>query len=1250
MLFVHSLSIRKNFTMTRKRVVAVLGALSVMLAGLLSPAAQAATPTDESQSAVQGISAVVPDSGDPRIANWQQLQFGLFMHWGVYSMFEGRYKGQDQTIGYPEQIKAWMKIPKSDYLAEAAKMAAPAWNAAKICSDAKAAGMKYVMITSKHHDGFAMWDTETTDYNVVKQTAFGQDPMRQLADECAKIDMKLAFYFSIIDWEKHEPEPYGNVNPISDEHHQYNLRQIEELLTNYGPIAEFWFDMGAPTAEQSQQMADKVHQLQPDTTVVNSRVWNDKGDFEVGGDNAVPSNFRMGPWESILSIFPSCWSYCSTSKANRNPDQILPKTKEALSGLITVISGGGQYAYNIGPKGDGSIDPFDQQVLDNLAAWHSRHPHAIDGAQATWFRIPSWGRITAQGNSLYFFPSQWTAGQKLSLSGLANRVQSVSIDGTDRQLPFSMNGTTLEVTLEGNQPDEFAPVIKVELDGSPMMVPTQTHELNNGQTNIPSSDIVSRSSAKGHSNVAHDAYVVDRSGKTFRHVEFEIELEGWRLDPAQLYKVSFGDQSVVVSGADLKEGAIGEGFTLEPNQVKRLRIELANPPYYATPMDARIKSVLVNAFEDGPVLHAPRIVTHPSDVDVKEGEDATFIAGVSARPAATYQWYRTGTDGVVTPIAGATSRIYTFAPKMSDSGASFHVVASNNLGEATSNKATLTVRPNIVNLALWKETRQSSTAWEGEAYRAVDGLTNGYWDNDSVTHTADTDLNPWWEADLEDTYRIGTVNVWNRAPEMTCQSTTVPCSDRLKDFYVIASTTPVAGAASLEEMISGEGVKAVKVDGVGGYPSTVSFDNFEARYITVVLPGRGTPLSLAEVEVFGKPAVEAPTFSPIQASGRPAEHFSSAGDGQSRTITARVGTEITLETSIGGAPAPTVEWQRARSGGNQWETIENATGNQYVFTLSAEDNGTTLRAVARNSEGEAYSQLIEVKAQALPTIGSFAVRNAEGQDIALSDESTWKKAVLASGTQVQAQVSVDGLPAPSIQWQKGVRATDGSEEITWSDIEGATGDTYAVTVDAAAGDVLFRAHVSNEIGSVDSTPVLLSVEKQQKPEEPQKPETPEKPEEPQNPQKPESAQPSVQVSGTDGQSVRPGQEITFTASGFAANEKLTFTVHSTPIHSGVVRADASGRASVTWVVPSDYQAGEHRVVVTGENGTQVETSFTVVSGDKGKKNTFQKVQRSRTKSLAQTGADSALAMLTCVLFVGGISALTVVKTRRKGRM
>lgn len=356
-----------------------------------------------------------------------------------------------------------------------------------------------------------------------------------------------------------------------------------------------------------------VHELQPNT-VINSRVFNDKGDFQVGGDNSVSSTLRTGPWESIVSIFPSCWGYCDTYKANRAADQVIPKSRTTVTQLITVISGGGQYAFNIGPKADGSFDPFDQQVLDNVGAWMQRHPQAITGAHATWFPIPNWGRITANGSNLYFnvANANWTDGKTISLQGLANKVTSVTIDGTDTPLSYSRDGLDLNITLSGSAPDELYSVIKVALDGPPTMIPTQSVVLDEGSAVVTGSDLVGRLSPKGSNalgggttvgNTAVDGYIVNDTDDA---VAYRIRTSATGAVAGTDYRVTVGDQSVVVKGADLVAGPLPRNFVLAGHTAAQIRIELANPPYYADPLALTNLKFQVSASPDVEISVASR--------------------------------------------------------------------------------------------------------------------------------------------------------------------------------------------------------------------------------------------------------------------------------------------------------------------------------------------------------------------------------------------------------------------------------------------------------------------------------------------------------------------------------------------------------------------------------------------------------------------------------------------------------------------
>lgn len=950
----------------KKSIVGGLSAAAIACAGLVSPAVAvpAAAPPDSSAPVI-GVPAAVPNSPVKKISDWQDLQFGLFMHWGVYSMFEGSFKGQQQQIGYPEQIKAWMKISDEDYLAEAAKMKAEKWDAGAVCQKAKDTGMKYVMITTKHHDGFAMWDTKTTDYNVVKKTAFAKDPMKQLADECGKRDIKLAFYFSIIDWTQHEAEPYSNLNPISEDMMTKIIKpQIDELMTKYGPIAEFWFDMGKPTPDQSERMAGWVHAHQPDT-MVNSRVWNDKGDFEVGGDNNVSSLFMVAPWEAILSIFPQCWSYCSDSRADRSGSKIDGKIRSLTKDLVKTISGGGLFDLNVGPKGDGSFDDFDAKVLDGIGAWMKRHPDAITGAKATWFPIPRWGRITTKDDALYFFPNSW--GGTLELDGVGSKVASVKVDGTNTDLKFTQVGTKLTVETSGDDPDSVQPVIKVSFSEKPLYIDAQTVDLKDGAATVESASWRSRTSAKQWGAVAYDAYVVDRSGKAFEDVQLAFE---GSFDPATKYRISFGDKSMVLTGAEIAAAPFGEGFKLEPNAVTRVRVELAEPDYYAQTFDLMGQywnplSLKVEAFEKKLEEMAPTFRVQPQPLEVDAWKTADFSASAVGRPAPTYQWYRIApgqTDGV--PLEGETSSRLSFTAEVEDNGAVYYVEAKNSVGSVLSEKARLSVIDKPQNLALGKPATQISTGWGGDASRANDGNTDGVFDNESVSHTRQTN-NPWWQVDLENSYALKSVDVWNRSSQDQCGSSG-SCDKRLKDFWVVASKSELQSAIDPASDPLPEDARAIKVEGVGGFPSTVSFDGFEARYVRVILPGDSKELALAEVEVFGEEIVTtvAPTVSAIKITADDMDGVSMAGDGQSRTVTAPEGKVLDLSVEVTGTPEPELQWLKKAADSGEWEELAEQKGPNFSLTVEKALDGAQFMLKATNSAGVAESGLIVVKVKA----------------------------------------------------------------------------------------------------------------------------------------------------------------------------------------------------------------------------------------------------------------------------------------------
>ena len=591
----------------------------------------------------------------------------------------------------------------------------------------------------------------------------------------------------------------------------------------------------------------------------------------------------------------------------------------------------------------------------------ARHPDAITGARPTWFPAPNWGKVMTKGNDLYFFPELWSPGKTLTLPSVGGHVSAVTVDGTDRALDFSQDGTTLTVTMSGENPEpNLRPVIKVTFDGAPTYIPTQTVTAVDGAT-ISSEQFFGRASAMRYSGAqVYDAYLVNKGDKAI--TDLTLKFSG-NFDASTTYKITLGTTSIEVTGAQIEAGEVGEGLTLEPGQVTPLRLELAHPAYYADPIRLGSVSATVHVYGENAATQPPVIATDPASVSVKAGESATFTVVASGRPTATIQWYRVpkgATEG--TAIPDATSAMYTLTTTLEDDGAQFYAVATNANGSTTSARATLTVTKGSDNLALNKTATMSSTGWGGTASRAVDGNTDGVWDNGSVAHTG-KQANPWWEVDLGEEHPLGVVNVWNRSSSDNCQG--ISCDQRLHDFWVVASTTRLDASFNPATAGAVDGVHAIKVDGVGGRPSAVDFEGFDARFIRVIQPTEFGEFALAEVEAFAAAAPtpdpdeqEPPVIKPLTVTANPAEDAQISGDGAFRTVTGKEGTQVTIKAEVTGTPTPTLFWQIKREGSDSWSIVEDENGPELTLTIDGESNGSVVRVMAMNEAGVTESGLV----------------------------------------------------------------------------------------------------------------------------------------------------------------------------------------------------------------------------------------------------------------------------------------------------
>jgi len=376
---------------------------------------------------------------DARMKWWREARFGMFIHWGLYAIPAGEWKGQ-KIPGIGEWIMERAKVPVSEYEQLAKQFNPVKFDADQWVQIAKNAGMKYIVITSKHHDGFCLWDSKVSEYDVMDATPFKRDILRELRRACNKHGVRLCFYHSIMDW--HHPDAqamfYPNYNDTKQSNptfaryvENYMKPQLKELIENYGPLGVLWFDgewIKDWTEPRGKDLYKYVRSLQPNI-IINNRVGKgrkgmeglSKNDQEYAGDfgtpeQQIPATGLPGvDWESCMTMNDT-WGY-------KSYDENWKSTKDLLRNLVDCASKGGNFLLNVGPTAEGLIPAASVERLEAMSRWMKVNGESIYGTTASPIGAPAWGRCTDKPGKLYLHVFDWPSDGKLVVPGVKGQVK-----------------------------------------------------------------------------------------------------------------------------------------------------------------------------------------------------------------------------------------------------------------------------------------------------------------------------------------------------------------------------------------------------------------------------------------------------------------------------------------------------------------------------------------------------------------------------------------------------------------------------------------------------------------------------------------------------------------------------------------------------------------------------------------------------------------------------------------------------------
>jgi len=422
-----------------------------------------------------GVEARALEASRDRMAWWREARFGMFIHWGLYAVPAGEWQGRrDEKIG--EWIMKHFQIPIAEYEGFVPRFNPVKFDARQWVQIARDAGMKYIVITSKHHDGFALFDSKVSEYDVMA-TPFRRDILKELAQASQQAGIRLGFYHSILDW--HHPDAQGPAFPNYEKAknpnwpryvESYMKPQLKELLTGYGPVAVLWFDgdwVGEWSDAQGQELYRYVLSLQPEL-IVNNRVGAGRqglkgmskqgsfaGDFGTPEQEVPPTGLPGVDWESCMTMNDT-WGYKHFDHNWKSPEKLVRT-------LVDIASKGGNFLLNVGPTGEGVIPEPSVERLQAMGRWLKVNGEAIYGTGASPVAAPAWGRITRKPGRLYLHVFDWPQNGTLAVDlAAAPKKAYLLADPAHKPLAARLEGGALRISVPAAAPDAIASVVVIE--------------------------------------------------------------------------------------------------------------------------------------------------------------------------------------------------------------------------------------------------------------------------------------------------------------------------------------------------------------------------------------------------------------------------------------------------------------------------------------------------------------------------------------------------------------------------------------------------------------------------------------------------------------------------------------------------------------------------------------------------------------------------------------------------------------------